>query len=145
MQFSRNITHMRGLAVGAASIRFNRREFCLVDPGNPSWEGNLTFIIFHPIGKYIHKWVSHHLFPFTTTSYNNIRMNHHSFPRMWFHFHNIITSPHPISPSIGNPRFRITESEPQNLANIAWSSATIKWCNEVLVREPMGSHGGHEG
>jgi len=67
LQFSRNITHMKSLAVGAASIRFNRRESCLVDPGNPSWEDNLTFIIFYPIGNYIHKWVSHHLFPFTTT------------------------------------------------------------------------------
>eukprot|EP00435_Cladocopium_sp_Y103_P035568 s102_g9.t1 len=28
---------------------------------------------------------------------------------------------------------RITESEPQNLANIAWRFATIKWCNEPLV------------
>lgn len=28
---------------------------------------------------------------------------------------------------------RITESEPQNLANIAWAFATIKWCNEPLV------------
>ena len=30
-------------------------------------------------------------------------------------------------------RCRITESEPQNLANIAWSLATISWYNEPLV------------
>jgi len=28
---------------------------------------------------------------------------------------------------------RITESEPQNLANITWALATIKWYDEILV------------